>query len=35
MSSALNALKNSLKILYQTDGDFFQLNLPDIDEKRG
>ena len=35
LSSAVNALTNSLKISYQTEGDFFQLNLPRIDEKRG
>ena len=35
LSSAVNALTNSLKISYQNEGDFFQLNLPRIDEKRG
>ena len=35
LSSAVNALTNSLKILYQAESDFFQLNLPRIDEKRG
>ena len=35
LSSAVNALANSLKISYQTEGDFFQLNFPQIDEKRG
>ena len=33
LSSALNTLTNSLKISYQTEGDFFQLNLLRIDEK--
>ena len=32
-SSTVNALTNSLKISYQTEGDFFQLNLPRIDDK--
>ena len=31
----LMALTNSLKISYQIEGNFFQLNLPRIDEKRG
>ena len=35
LSSAVNALTNSLKISYQTEGDFFQLNLRRIDEKIG
>ena len=35
LSSAVNALTNSLKISYQTERDFLQLNLPRIDEKRG
>ena len=35
LSSAVNALTNSLKIPYETEGDFFQLNLPRIDKKRG
>ena len=35
LSSAVHALKNSLKISYQTEGDFFQLNLPQNDEKTG
>ena len=35
LSSAVSALAKSLKISYQTEGDFFQLNLPRIDEKRG
>ena len=35
LSSAVNALTKSLKISYQTEGDFFQLNLPRIDEKNG
>ena len=34
-SSAVNALTNSLKISYQTEGNFLQLNLPRIDKKRG
>ena len=34
LSSAVNPLTNSLKFLYQTEGDFFELNLPGIDEKR-
>ena len=35
LSSAVNALTNSLKISYQTEGNFYQLNLPRIDaEKR-
>ena len=34
-SSAVNALTNSLKIPYETEGNFLQLNLPRIDEKRG
>ena len=33
LSSAVNALTNSLKISYQSEGDFLQLNLPWIDEK--
>ena len=35
MSSAVNALTNSLKISYQTEGNFLQLNLRQIDKKRG
>ena len=35
LSSAVNALTNSLKISYQTEGDFLQFNLPQIDGKRG
>ena len=35
LSSAVNALTNSLKISYQTEGDFFQLSLPRIEEKKG
>ena len=35
LSSAVYALTNSLKISYQTEGDFLQLNLPRIDEKIG
>ena len=35
LSSAINALTNSLKISYEPEGDFFQLNLPRIDEKKG
>ena len=35
LSSAVNALTNSLKISYQTEGDFSQLNLPGIDKKTG
>ena len=35
LSSAVNALTNSLKISYQIEGDFLQLNLPRIDDKRG
>ena len=35
LSSAVNALTNSLKISYQTEGDFLQLDLAQIDEKRG
>ena len=35
LSSAFNALTNSLKISYKTEDDFFQLNLPQIDKKRG
>ena len=35
LSSADNALTNSLKNSYQTEGDFLQLNLPRIEEKRG
>ena len=35
LSSAVNALTNSLKISYESERDFFQLNLPRIDEKRG
>ena len=35
LSSAVNALTNSLKISYQTEDDFLQLNLPRIDEKSG
>ena len=35
LSSAVNALTNSLKISYESEGDFFQLNLPRIDDKRG
>ena len=31
----LLVLENGLKISYHTEGDFFQLNLPRIDEKRG
>ena len=34
LSSTVNALTNRLKISYQTEGDFLQLNLPRIDEKR-
>ena len=33
LSSAVNPLTNSLKISYQTESDFFQLNLHRIDEK--
>ena len=33
--SAVNELTNILKISYQKEGDFFQLNLPRIDEERG
>ena len=35
LSSAVNALTNSVKISYQTEGVFFQLNLRRIGEKRG
>ena len=35
LSSAVKALTNSLKISYQTEVDFFQLNLPQIDEISG
>ena len=35
LSSAVNALTNSLKISYHTEGDFSSLNLPRIDEKGG
>ena len=35
LSSAGNPLTNGLKISYHTEGDFFQLNLPRIDEKKG
>ena len=35
LSSAVNALANSLKISYQTEGDFLQPNLPRIDKKTG
>ena len=35
LSSAVNALTNSIKISYESEGDFFQLNLPRINEKRG
>ena len=34
LSSAVNALTNSVKISYQTEGDFLQLNLSRIGEKR-
>ena len=32
---SVNVLTNSLKISYETEDDFFELNLPRIDEKRG
>ena len=35
LSSAVNPLKNGLKISYHSEGDFFELNLSRIDEKRG
>ena len=35
LSSAVNALTNSVKISYQTEGDFLQLDLLRIDKKRG
>ena len=35
LSLAVNALTNGLKISYQTEGDFLQLNFPRIDEKNG
>ena len=35
LSSAVNALTNSVKIWYPTESDFFQPNLPQIDEKSG
>ena len=35
LSSAVNVLTKSPKISYQTKGEFFQLNLHRIDEKRG
>ena len=35
MSSAANALTNSLKISYQTEGYFLQLDLLRIDKKKG
>ena len=35
LSSAVKVLTNSLKISDQTKIDFFQLNLPRINEKRG
>ena len=35
LSPAVNALTNSLKISYQTQGDSFQVNLPRINEKKG
>ena len=35
LSAAVKLLTNSLRISYQTEDDFFQLNLPRIDEKRG
>ena len=35
LSSAVNALTNSLKISYPTERDFLQLNLRRIDEKTG
>ena len=31
----VNPLKNGLKISYHTEGDFLELNLSRIDEKRG
>ena len=35
LASAVNALTNILNISYHTEGDFFQLNLPQIDGKIG
>ena len=35
LSSLVNLLTNSIKILDQTEADFFQLNLPRIHEKVG
>ena len=35
LSSEFNAWTKSLKISYQTESDFFQLNLTRIEEKRG
>ena len=35
LSSAVNVLTNSLKIFNQSKAVFFQLNLPEIIEKKG
>ena len=35
LSSTVNTLTKSLKISYQTEGNFFQLNLLRIDKKKG
>ena len=35
MSSAVNVLKNSLKIFHQSKAVFFRLNLPGIIGKKG
>ena len=35
MLSAVNVLTNSLKISYQTNADFFQLNISQMHRKMG